>query len=359
MSDVESTDQTESNDPLWQVQLASGQVCRMTLELLDDAFQDGLITEDTLIMQDGTTEWVTLRQVAGLDSEGETAAAESDAASVATDDVTGVAMPTEPSGAPPAVEAAATETAPVAESPVVVASIAPAPQPVEAQVAVAPMQAPAAVAPAPVPVQPAAPAAYFDPFAPPIQVAPAAQMVPPAPAQAAPVAFQNAVQSVAPQVGYASAPDPMTRSMAPVAADIDFDLEAVNFGKKRSPAKWIIGIAAVLGGLGFAAMNMNTTEEAIPPAVAAPAQPAAPLAYEAIPATEPAPVTAAAKSDPTRLSDDAKRALLDADKTRSAKAHHQKANQPSRGGASSSGPRKKSDPFHKGGDKYDPLNASL
>jgi hypothetical protein len=52
MSEVESTtDQTESNEPLWQVTLPSGQVCRMTLELLDDAFQDGLITEDTLIMR--------------------------------------------------------------------------------------------------------------------------------------------------------------------------------------------------------------------------------------------------------------------------------------------------------------------
>jgi len=72
MSEVESTqDQTESNEPLWQVQLASGQACRMTLELLDDAFQDGLITEDTLIMQDGTTEWVTLRALLGLDSEAE------------------------------------------------------------------------------------------------------------------------------------------------------------------------------------------------------------------------------------------------------------------------------------------------
>src|SRR5690242_13217801 len=72
MSEVESTtDQTESNEPLWQVQLASGQACRMTLELLDDAFQDGLITEETLIMQDGTTEWVTLRALLGLDSEAE------------------------------------------------------------------------------------------------------------------------------------------------------------------------------------------------------------------------------------------------------------------------------------------------
>src|SRR5687768_7839636 len=75
MSEVEpTTDQTEGNEPLWQVQLASGQVCRMTLELLDDAFQDGLITENTLIMQDGTTEWVTLRDVAGLDSDAESEA---------------------------------------------------------------------------------------------------------------------------------------------------------------------------------------------------------------------------------------------------------------------------------------------
>jgi hypothetical protein len=59
------------------------------------------------------------------------------------------------------------------------------------------------------------------------------------------------------------------------------------------------------------------------------------------------------------LSDDAKRALMDADKTRAAKMQQQKG-APSRGGsAAPSGPRKKTDPFHKGGDKYDPLNASL
>jgi hypothetical protein len=312
MSEVESTtDQTESNDPLWQVQLASGQVCRMTLELLDDAFQDGLISEDTLIMQDGTSEWVTLRQVAGLDSEGE-APASGDAA--------------EANGA----SAAVIENAPVS----------------------------AAVAPAPVQAAlPSQPRPFIDPFAPPVQAAPVAtQMVPPASVQAAPFAFQGAAQhSFAPQAGYSMPPDPLTRSTAPVAADIDFDLDTVSFGKKRSPAKWIIGIAAVLGGLGFAAMNMNATPEAIAPAVAAQPAPATPPAYESIPA-QPAPVTHAVAKP--ALSDDAKRALMEADKTRAAK-QQQKASQRGSGSAPS-GPRKKGgDPFHKGGDKYDPLNASL
>jgi hypothetical protein len=306
MSEVESTtDQTESNDPLWQVQLASGQICRMTLELLDDAFQDGLITENTLIMQDGTTEWVTLREVAGLDSDAESEAANGSAAQV-------------------------NHAAPVANPPVAAA---------------APMQ----------PAAPRQPAPYMDPFAPPIQAAPAVtQMVPPAAGHAAPFVFQGAGQ----QAGFVSAPpEPLTRSTAPVAADIDFDLDTVNFGKKRSPAKWIIGIAAVLGGLGFAAMNMSSETE-IPAGPSAAAPVAAP-AYQPTPAAQPAPITpAVTKPEPTRLSDDAKRALMEADKTRAAKMQQHRS--PSRGGgAAPSGPRKSKDPFHKGGDKYDPLNASL
>ena len=322
MSEVESTsDQTESNDPLWQVQLASGQVCRMTLELLDDAFQDGLITEDTLIMQDGTTEWVTLRQVAGLDSDAESEVASQGAAA--------------PNGSATSAPAASIENPPVAA------------RPVAAPAAVAPMAA--------APVQ-RAPQGYMDPFAPPIQ---AAQIVPPAAAQAAPFAFQGAAvnPSFAPQ--FASAPpDPLTRSTAPVAADIDFDLDTVQFAKKRSPAKWIIGIAAVLGGLGFAAMNMNASPEpALAPAAAAPV--AAPPAYESTPAAQPTPITpAVTKPEPSRLSDEAKRALAAADKTRAAKAQ-QRASQSRGGGAAPSGPRKSKDPFHKGGDKFDPLNARL
>ena len=306
MSEVESTtDQTESNEPLWQVQLASGQACRMTLELLDDAFQDGLITEETLIMQDGTTEWVTLGALLGLDSEGESN---------------------------PASDTAVDTAAPVAANP--------------------PPAAPVAVA---APVQPAQPRPYMDPFAPPVSIAPApaAQMVPPASAQAAPFVFQGAGGG---QVSFTAPPEPLTRSTAPVAADIDFDVESVNFGKKRSPAKWIIGIAAVLGGLGFVAMNMNTTPEASPPAVAAPA---APPAYESHPVADPPPAGAPVAPQKPALSDDARKALLEADKARAAKMQQQRAAQPSRGGSAPASRGKSSGPFHKGGDKYDPLNASL
>jgi len=69
MSYNEATDHTESDSDLWHVQLASGEVCLMTLELLDDAFQTGVIHENTYLWQEGATGWVTLRDVAGLDSD--------------------------------------------------------------------------------------------------------------------------------------------------------------------------------------------------------------------------------------------------------------------------------------------------
>lgn len=358
MSEVESTtDQTESNDPLWQVQLASGQVCRMTLELLDDAFQDGLINEATLVMQDGTTDWVTLRDLLGLDSEGE---GSSDAPVSAEAPVGADSVPTLTEAAPVHAEAA-----PVA-SPI---ETAPAALPVQAIAQpsgyVDPFAPPVQVAqPAPAPVQqpvaPSAPAAFYDPFAPPVAVAkPAPQIVPPASAQANPFGLQAAAAPsyAPPSSNYPGVSEPLTRSTAPVAADVDFDLGDVSFAKKRSPAKWIVGIAAVLGGLGFAAMNMNTAEPTIPPAVAAPA---APPAYESTP-TPSTPVEAQPAVVQTKpaLSDEAKKALADADKTRAAKMQQQRAAQPSRGGGSAPRAGKSSGPFHKGGDKYDPLNASL
>src|SRR5258708_575122 len=57
-----------ADSDLWHVQLASGEVCTMTLDLLDDAFQDGIINEQTYVWQDGSPDWVTLGEVAGLDA---------------------------------------------------------------------------------------------------------------------------------------------------------------------------------------------------------------------------------------------------------------------------------------------------
>jgi len=69
MSYYEATDQTESEDDQWHVQLASGEVCLMTLDQLDEAFQNGVIHENTYLWQEGSAGWVTLREVAGLDSD--------------------------------------------------------------------------------------------------------------------------------------------------------------------------------------------------------------------------------------------------------------------------------------------------
>jgi hypothetical protein len=277
MSDVESTHQAESNDELWHVQLPSGQECRMTLDLLDDAFQDGLIHEDTLIRQDGTTEWVTLREVAGLDS------------------------------------AAGGETA---IPPTTATNVAAANSPVSAQHG-------AFVAPAPAPAPP-----------------------------------------LAQPLSYAPPPEPLSRSTAPVASDIgsdfgaDLDLDAMEFRarNRRSPAKWIIGIAAALGGLGFAVMGASSTADTSTPVTAAAISPV-PAPYVPPTPTPPAPEATNAKTEPARaLSDDTKRALAAADKSRSGKVQQRRE---TKGGGGAPAPRRKSDPFHKGGDKYDPLNSSL
>ena len=53
----------EEEQDRWHVQLANGVVCQMTLDLLDDAFQDGVVSVDTFVCQDGERAsgagWVT------------------------------------------------------------------------------------------------------------------------------------------------------------------------------------------------------------------------------------------------------------------------------------------------------------
>jgi hypothetical protein len=54
MSHHEATGYTpEIDGDLWHVQLASGDVCLMTLEQLDDAFQTSVINENTYLWQEG------------------------------------------------------------------------------------------------------------------------------------------------------------------------------------------------------------------------------------------------------------------------------------------------------------------
>jgi hypothetical protein len=56
------------DEELWEVQMAPGDVKRMTLDQLDDAFRLGLIAGDTLIRELGQVDWLELSLVADLDS---------------------------------------------------------------------------------------------------------------------------------------------------------------------------------------------------------------------------------------------------------------------------------------------------
>jgi len=285
MGYYEATDSTDSD--LWHVQLASGEVCTMTLDLLDDAFQDGIINEQTWVWQEGSNDWLTLGEVAGLD---------------AVDSEAAVLMSGTPSPWPTTV------------------------------------------------IAPTYPPTSMDPrnLASPYSLTP-----------------------------YSTAP------VAGDIADIDFDLDSVSFRpRKRSKLRWFVA-AAFIGAIGYGAVHRNELASRyrvyIPPSVAArlapfaaslralptpppPVQIAPTPPPPAAPPPAPTPVATVAQPAPTpvvdtRFSDDQKKALLDADKTRTEK---QKQKQKSRAAAPSSQPKLKSeDPFHKGGNKFDPLNASL
>jgi len=49
---------------LWQVRLASGEIRPMTFDELEEAFHAGVIDDATYVLEDGTTTWRTLRQIA-------------------------------------------------------------------------------------------------------------------------------------------------------------------------------------------------------------------------------------------------------------------------------------------------------
>jgi hypothetical protein len=60
---------TTDNEELWYVQMDSGELRELTLDELDEAFNAGLIHENTFVMEVGGTEWQTLADVAGLNEE--------------------------------------------------------------------------------------------------------------------------------------------------------------------------------------------------------------------------------------------------------------------------------------------------
>jgi len=274
-------DAASETQDLWSVQLATGEVCEMTLDQLDEAFQEGRIDEHTAILQHGSDQWSTLGNLAGIDGE-------------------------EP--APPA----APET-----------------------------EAPPAIGAAPAAIEPAIPQAAIPQAAIPFAA--------PAPVSALPAPLAAAA-------GFNDLP-----SIRPVAADVGAydDLDAAALRPKRGKLIAMGAVAAgILLGVGLAFSSINSAPDApvaatstvavgLPPVVAAPPPP---------PAVEPpsvAAATPAASSADARLSDDQKKTLLDADKNRQKKSAARAAN-----GVSHTNTKSKS-VFHKGGNKFDPLNSSL
>jgi hypothetical protein len=287
MSYYEATDPTPADDDLWHVQLASGDVCLMTLDQLDDAFQTGVISENTYLWQEGATGWVTLREVAGLDA----------------DEAEDLSEHAEPQANPFV-------------------------QPDYASESVWP-QAPAAQAQV-------YNYAAQDPFAPPVQV--------------------TGPYSTAPVVS--------------ASRDMDFDIEPVNFGRKRRPGRWLFA-AALIGAAGFGAVKYNLipTSQSEAPALA-PAIAAIPLPQTDIapaPQPPPAPVaTTPPAPEPPKpaLTDDVKARLASADKNLADKQKAKQQQLQQRHSASRSSARHSSSNgakgvFTKGGETGDPLNSSL
>ena len=399
MNNVDAAVPPNDAPEIWHVQLATGELCVMTLDQLDEAFQSGLINESTHVLQAGGTVWSKLGDIAGIEGgeapadETETAAAPTHEASIAL-----AAVP-EPVTVAVAGEAAVSTGEPLADAlaetfaamPASTASPATSAGEADEEIGYIPQLPRLGTTPAPAPVAAAAPAQEeeigYIPQLPRLGVTPA-----PAPA----VAAATAVAAASPvkaeeEIGYvpqlprimtypvaapvaaapvaapaaAPAPAPYEQSFAssmpsvrPFVADVDLDDVPTQFRRSRKRG-FVMGavVVTLLGGIGVAAVNLGGGMSA-PSAAAGTSTPvSAPVAAPAAP--PPAPIAIpelAATADAhkeVRLNDEQRKAVLEADKARAAK-HKARAAAPSRT-KHKNGPT----PFHAGGSQGDPLNSSL
>jgi hypothetical protein len=202
---------------------------------------------------------------------------------------------------------------------------------------------------------------------------------------------QGPSRTAAPAYVFPSTPTDFVaaNSLRPVVSDVDFDLDfdtpAFRSSKKRTLVMSVAAVAAVgalvatLGsgrGLatfssGDALANFNSVRGfgsatfssirgmfgASPVAAASqPLPPSQPVAEPPPPAPAPPPVAEVTPAPvPDRFDETKKRALLEADKARASQQKAKINAAPSRPSSRSDG----KSVFHKGGDKYDPLNSSL
>ncbi len=148
-------------------------------------------------------------------------------------------------------------------------------------------------------------------------------------------------------------------STAPVAADIDDDESPASFrGSSKRPLAIGFGVALLAAGVAVFAFTHGTAPEAPAPAVAAVAPPPPAPPPAAAPAADPTQAPTDSNTLAARLSHDQLLKLAEADRAHEAKvAAQQKARAAAAPHRSSH--HKEKNPFHSGGDKYDPLNAKL
>ncbi len=284
-----------SVDGMWYVKLADGDVERVTLDQLDEAFQNGRVDENSMVLADGSDKWMKLADLLGL----------SDGAAPA------------PAPAKPAVM-----QAPVTMPPLTPAKSAPAP--------VVVVQAPAGAIPAVLQASAAAmPVASTRPVAMPL--VPTASLRPVSVDLSGPI-----------EIG-----DPQFRASSRKRWVVGMLGTALVLG---AGAFFVVTKTAPSANADppptFAAAAARPPPEPVSPA---PPPPAAAPPATANPGTS-------SVMDPTqRLTDDQKKKILDAEKT--AKSHTKVRS--TGGGSASRAKDKSSSAFTTTGNKFDPLNSSL
>ncbi len=316
-----------SSGDFWYVKLTDGDVHRVTLDQLDEAFQAGHIDANTMVLAGGSSEWTRLGAIAGMDDDGSSS------------------------------ESAAAEDEPPAEY----IPQRPVPHYVQQPRPVA--MAPVAMAAAPVrPVAPQPHVAAPSPYAP---------------------------RPVIPPVVAPSIRPGMPNTLRPISVDFGADDPDLMPRRRGGAAKWVGALVAIaaIGGVGAFAvttrppwaqpllnrLGYHAQTEAMAAAVALPPPAPAP-APEPAPAPPPPPVAAAPAPAPpgaesplnphfndnnSQLTDDQKARLAAADK------QHAKGGGAHKGGGGHAPPSRgssskgKSSTFTTTGSKYDPLNSSI
>jgi hypothetical protein len=284
----------------WYVNVGSDDVRMMTLDELVDAFENGVITRETLVVEVGGNEWQPLKDVADLGEEEPVPAAApvSSAAPTARN-----ALPTRPvAAAKPAVQASWP------------------PQAVSRESAWPPAAAWDSVAPAAAPKQ----------------------LLSSAPLSAVPNSTIPVVQDL----------------------DLDFPEQSFKSGGKKKVAVFAALAVAVVGGIGFAATQSGgPVSSPVPVPAAAPKLPdPTPTPYSKPAAEETTTTTTAsteAKDSEERLSDEQKKALLSADKDRDSKKRSRAVSAPRSGGGSRAPSGGGNAVFKASGNANDPLNPTL